>query len=58
MSECGLQIKAIIELAVEKAVEAGLSGMDDKIQTAINLAMPIALQVGEIGRASCRERVY
>ena len=50
MSECGLQIKAIIELAVEKAVEAGLSGMDDKIQTAINLAMPIALQVGaEVG---------
>lgn len=48
--ENGLDIQQIIEAAVTAAHEAGIRGMDEKIQAAINVALPIGIKVGaEIG---------
>lgn len=50
MGESEMDIRKIISAAVEAAVAAGLTGLDEKIGAAISLAMPIALQVGsEVG---------
>lgn len=45
-----LDIQEMIEAAVIAAHEAGIKGMDEKIQAAINLAIPIGIKIGaEIG---------
>ncbi len=45
-----LDIQKIIEAAVTAAHEAGVKGMDEKIQAAINAALPIGIKIGaEIG---------
>ena len=50
MNESELDIQALIEAAVAAAHEAGIRGMDEKIQAAINLALPIGIKIGaEVG---------
>lgn len=50
MNENSLNIQEMIEAAVIAAHEAGVKGMDEKIQAAINLAIPIGIKIGaEIG---------
>lgn len=50
MDEKEFDIQEIIEAAVLAAHEAGIKGMDEKIQAAVNLALPIGIKIGaEIG---------
>ena len=50
MTGNGLDMQEIIEAAVTAAHEAGLKGMDEKIQAAINAALPIGIKIGaEVG---------
>lgn len=50
MNENELDIQEIIEAAVTAAHEAGVKGMDEKIQAAINVALPIGIKIGaEVG---------
>lgn len=50
MNGNGLDIQEMIEAAVTAAHEAGIKGMDEKIQAAINLALPLGIKIGaEIG---------
>lgn len=45
-----LDIQEIISAAVAAAHEAGIKGMDEKMEAAINLALPIGIKIGaEIG---------
>lgn len=50
MNENELDIQEIIEAAVLAAHEAGVKGMDEKIQAAINVALPLGIKIGaEVG---------
>ncbi len=50
MNENGIDIQELIEAAVTAAHEAGIKGMDEKIQAAINLALPLGIKIGaEVG---------
>lgn len=50
MSGNELDIQEMIEAAVLAAHEAGVKGMDEKIQAAINVALPIGIKIGaEVG---------
>lgn len=45
-----IDVQEIIEAAVLAAHEAGIKGMDEKVQAAINLALPLGIKIGaEIG---------
>ena len=50
MNEKEIDVQEIIEAAVLAAHEAGIKGMDEKVQAAINLALPLGIKIGaEIG---------
>ena len=50
MGNSNLDIQKMIEAAVLAAYEAGVKGVDEKIQAAVNLAIPIAVKIGaEVG---------
>ena len=50
MSGNELDIQEMIEAAVLAAHEAGVKGMDEKIQAAINVALPLGIKIGaEVG---------
>lgn len=45
-----IDVQEIIEAAVLAAHEAGIKGLDEKVQAAINLALPLGIKIGaEIG---------
>lgn len=47
MSGNELDIQEIIEAAVLAAHEVGVKGMDEKIQAAINVALPLGIKIGQ-----------
>ena len=50
MDGTGFDIQEMIEAAVLAAHEAGIKGLDEKIQAAINAALPIGIKIGaEVG---------
>lgn len=50
MKENELDIQEIISAAVMSAHEAGIKGLDEKIEAAINLALPLGIKIGaEVG---------